>query len=86
MLTPFRDMRGRLAIPQFLCLIVVGVVVFVHLQYLIPAGNDQRPVHWQAQHLIHRQQFTFANTTGLAELRRIVADTPCTQLFGLAGY
>ena len=70
---------------QLLGFRVLGIVVFINLQYISSAQDDQCPVHIHAQHFVHGHQLAFAHTTGLPVLWCIVGDAPGTQLLGLAG-
>ena len=64
---------------------MLGIVVFINLQYISPADDDQRPVHIHPQDFIHRHQLALAHATGFPVLWGIVGDPPCPQLLGLAG-
>ena len=78
-------MGGGLARVQLLGFGVLGIVVFINLQYISSAQDDQCPVHIHAQHFVHSHQFPLTHAAGLPVLRRVVGDAPGTQLLGLAG-
>lgn len=78
-------MGGGLARAQLLCFGVLGIVVFINLQYIFSSDDNQGAVHIHTQHFVHSQQFAFAHAAGLPVLRRIVGDTPGAKLLGLAG-
>ena len=70
---------------QLLCFGVLGIVVFINLQYISSAEDDQCPVNIHPQYFVHGHQLPLAHAAGLPVLRGIVGDAPCAQLLGLAG-
>ena len=78
-------MGGGLARPQLLCLGMLGIIVFIYLQYIFAANDDQGFIDVHTQNLVHGHQLAPADAAGLPIFRRVVGYTPCSKLFGFAG-
>ena len=75
--------------PAFLqlpALRVEGVVIFPHLQHLLPPEDDQRLVQRQPQHLVRRQELALPDGVRLPVFRRVVGYPPGVELLRLAGH
>ena len=59
---------------------VLRVVEFIDFQRLLSPDNYKRLVNRQAQHFVRSQDRTFAHAACLPVFRRIVGNTPCSQL------
>ena len=78
-------MGGGLARPQLLCLGMLGIIVFIYLQYIFATNDDQGFIDIHTQNLVHGHQLASADAVGLPIFWRVVGYTPCSKLFGFAG-
>lgn len=63
-----------------------GIVHFVYLENFLPPDDDQRLLDREPQNFVRGEDRTLADTRGFPVFRRVVGDTPGTQLLGFAGY
>ena len=78
-------MGGGLARPQLLRLGMFGIVVLIHLQYILAPNENQGFINIHTQHLVHGHQLAPADTAGFPVFRRVIGYTPCSELFGFTG-
>ena len=62
-----------------------GVVIFPHLQHLLPPQDNQRFIQREAQHLIRRHQFPLPDRMGFPVLWCVIGYPPGIELLCLAG-
>ena len=65
---------------------MLGIVQFVYLEYLLSPDDDQRLCDGQPQNFVRGEDRPLADAGGFPVFRRVVGDTPGTQLLGFAGY
>ena len=78
-------MGGGLARPQLLRLGMFGIVVLIHLQYILAPNNDQGLIDVHTQNLVHGHQLAPADAAGFPIFRRVIGYTPRSELFGSTG-
>ena len=83
--SPRRYMGSRFAGTHFFRLRMLGVVVFINLQYIFTPNDDQGPVNVHTKDFVHRHQPAAAYAAGFPILRCVIGYAPCTQLLSLAG-
>ena len=64
---------------------MLGIIVFIYLQYIFATNDDQGFIDVHTQHLVHGHQLAPADTAGFPVFRRVIGYTPYSELFGFTG-